>query len=55
MSPTAHASGEIAAMALHAGQSVGAVDRVRPAGEVVAELADRAERVLRERASQASS
>jgi NAD(P)H-dependent flavin oxidoreductase YrpB (nitropropane dioxygenase family) len=45
--PSAHTSGEIAAMALYAGQSVGAVDRVRPAGELVTELAHGAERLLR--------
>jgi NAD(P)H-dependent flavin oxidoreductase YrpB (nitropropane dioxygenase family) len=43
ISPNAHTTGEIAAMALYAGQSVGTVDRVRPAGEVVAELAQGAQ------------
>jgi len=38
MSPNASATGEIAAMALYAGQGVGAVTRVQPAAEVVAEL-----------------
>jgi nitronate monooxygenase len=47
--PSAHTSGDIAAMALYAGQSVGAVDHVRPAGDVVAELAEGAERLLRKR------
>jgi NAD(P)H-dependent flavin oxidoreductase YrpB (nitropropane dioxygenase family) len=51
--PNAHTSGDIAAMALYAGQSVGAVDRVRPAGELVSELADGAERLLRDRAQPA--
>jgi nitronate monooxygenase len=39
--------GEVGAMALYAGQSVGAVRRVQPAGEVVAELMEGAERLLR--------
>jgi NAD(P)H-dependent flavin oxidoreductase YrpB (nitropropane dioxygenase family) len=38
VSPTASATGDIAAMALYAGQGVGAVDRVLPAAEVVAAL-----------------
>jgi nitronate monooxygenase len=38
VSPNALTTGDIAAMALYAGQSVGAVDRVQTAGEVVAEL-----------------
>ena len=38
MSPNALTTGDIAAMALYAGQGVGAVDRIQSAGEVVAEL-----------------
>jgi NAD(P)H-dependent flavin oxidoreductase YrpB (nitropropane dioxygenase family) len=45
--PNRSATGEIRAMALYAGQSVGAVDRVRPAGELLQELATEAERLLR--------
>jgi nitronate monooxygenase len=37
--PTRDTTGEIAAMALYAGQSAGAVSDVRPAAEIVAELA----------------
>ena len=39
--------GEIAAMALYAGQSVGAVHKVQPAAEIVRELAEGAEALLR--------
>ena len=39
VSPNALSTGDIAAMALYAGQSVGAIDRIQSAGEVVAELA----------------
>jgi NAD(P)H-dependent flavin oxidoreductase YrpB (nitropropane dioxygenase family) len=39
VSPNALTTGDIAAMALYAGQSVGAIDRIQSAGEVVAELA----------------
>jgi hypothetical protein len=39
--------GTIEAMALYAGESVGAVTRVHSAAEVVRELADGAERLLR--------
>ncbi len=38
VSPNALTTGDIAAMALYAGQGVGAVDRIQSAGEVVAEL-----------------
>jgi len=37
--PTRDSTGEIAAMALYAGQSAGAVRDVRTAAEIVAELA----------------
>lgn len=45
--PTRDTTGEIAAMALYAGESVGAVTEVKPAAEVVRELAEGAERLLR--------
>jgi nitronate monooxygenase len=44
--PTASATGDIEAMALFAGQGVGAVRRSQPAAEIVAELAGEAERLL---------
>ena len=46
-SPTRDTTGAIPAMALYAGESVGNVVRVQPAGEVVRELAEGAERFLR--------
>jgi len=49
--PARDASGSVAAMALYAGESVGAVTEVTAAGEVVRELAEGAERLLRARAS----
>ena len=45
--PTQLTSGEIRAMPLWAGESVGAVKRVQPAAEIVAELAEEAEQLLR--------
>jgi NAD(P)H-dependent flavin oxidoreductase YrpB (nitropropane dioxygenase family) len=45
--PDGTATGEVAAMSLYAGESVGAVKSVVPAGEVVRELAEEAERLLR--------
>jgi NAD(P)H-dependent flavin oxidoreductase YrpB (nitropropane dioxygenase family) len=45
--PTRATTGTIAAMALYAGESVGAVRRVVPAADIVRELADGAERLLR--------
>jgi NAD(P)H-dependent flavin oxidoreductase YrpB (nitropropane dioxygenase family) len=45
--PGAITTGEIDAMALYAGQSVGMVHDVKPAAAIVAELADGAERLLR--------
>jgi NAD(P)H-dependent flavin oxidoreductase YrpB (nitropropane dioxygenase family) len=45
--PDRTATGEVAAMSLYAGESVGAVKRVMPAREVVLELAEEAERLLR--------
>jgi hypothetical protein len=46
-SPTRDTTGAIGAMALYAGQSVGATAAVTPAGEVVRDLTDGAERLLR--------
>lgn len=40
-------SGAVEAMALYAGQGVGQVTDVRPAAQIVAELAGEAERLLR--------
>jgi NAD(P)H-dependent flavin oxidoreductase YrpB (nitropropane dioxygenase family) len=45
--PNRDTTGEVAAMVHYAGQSVGATTRVRPAAEVVTELAEDAERLLR--------
>jgi nitronate monooxygenase len=45
--PSREVSGAVAAMALYAGQGVGQVTEVMGAAEVVAELADEAERLLR--------
>ena len=45
--PSEATTGAIEAMALYAGQSVGAVRSVQPAAVIVAELADGAERLLR--------
>jgi NAD(P)H-dependent flavin oxidoreductase YrpB (nitropropane dioxygenase family) len=46
-SPNRSATGRVDAMALYAGESVGAVSAVRPAAEIVRELSDGAERILR--------
>jgi NAD(P)H-dependent flavin oxidoreductase YrpB (nitropropane dioxygenase family) len=48
-SPTRWTRGRIEAMALYAGESVGAVERIQPAAEIVRELAEGAERLLRQR------
>jgi nitronate monooxygenase len=45
--PTRATTGTITAMALYAGESVGAVRSVMPAAEIVGELADGAEHLLR--------
>jgi nitronate monooxygenase len=45
--PNRDTTGEIAAMVHYAGQGVGATDRVLPAAQVVTELAEGAERLLR--------
>ena len=44
--PTTAFSGEVAAMALYAGQGVGAVERVQPAADIVEELVSGAEQLL---------
>jgi hypothetical protein len=46
-SPTRDTTGTVEAMALYAGESVGAVTGVLSAAEVIAELAEGAERLLR--------
>ena len=46
-SPNKQTTGAIAAMPLYAGESVGSVTQVQSAGDVVRELADGAERLLR--------
>jgi len=46
--PTVQTRGAIDAMALYAGESVGAITRVQPAGEIVRELVAGAERLLAE-------
>jgi nitronate monooxygenase len=48
--PTRWTEGRIEAMALYAGESVSAVRRIQSAAEIVRELAEGAERLLRERA-----
>lgn len=50
MAPTRSVTGQIQAMPLYAGEAVGEVDQVRPAMEVVRDLADGAEALLRSRA-----
>jgi NAD(P)H-dependent flavin oxidoreductase YrpB (nitropropane dioxygenase family) len=47
MSPTRETSGRVDAMALYAGESVASIDRVLPAGEIVREICDGAEVLLR--------
>jgi len=47
MSPTRETSGRIDAMALYAGESVASIDAVLPAGEIVREICDGAEVLLR--------
>jgi NAD(P)H-dependent flavin oxidoreductase YrpB (nitropropane dioxygenase family) len=46
IAPTTETRGRIEAMALYAGQSVGAVTRVQPAAEIIDELVDGAARLL---------
>lgn len=50
MWPTITSTGAIEALALYAGQSVGAVTGRQPAAEIVAEIADEARRLLQPRA-----
>jgi hypothetical protein len=45
--PTRDTTGEIGAMPLYAGHSVDAVRRIQPAAEIVSELSEGAERLLR--------
>jgi hypothetical protein len=44
--PSREVTGAVAAMALHAGQSVGLVNEIKDAAQVVGELAEEAERLL---------
>jgi nitronate monooxygenase len=46
-SPNAGLTGDVEAVSLWAGQSIGLVDRVRPAGDIVRELAEEAAAALR--------
>ena len=46
--PTTETTGHVLAMALYAGESVANVNEVRPAAELIAEIAGGAERLLRE-------
>jgi NAD(P)H-dependent flavin oxidoreductase YrpB (nitropropane dioxygenase family) len=52
--PTKSTNGTIGAMSLAAGESVGAAQRIQPAGDIVRELADGAEALLRERGTAAA-
>ena len=45
--PTRWSTGKIEAMPHYAGQSVGAVQKIQPAADIVRELAEGAERLLR--------
>ena len=45
--PTRDATGHVEAMALYAGESVANIDSVRSVAEIVSELCDGAERLLR--------
>ena len=48
MPPNIHATGDIKLMSLLAGQSVGLVDEIRPAAEILRETVNGAERLIRE-------
>jgi len=48
MPPNCHARGDIESMALLAGQSVGLIHEIRPAADVVRELVDGVERLIRD-------
>jgi len=51
IAPTADTTGAVEAMALYAGESVTNVNRVKPAAQIVRELAEGAEKLLRDRAT----
>ena len=51
MPPNVHATGDIESMALLAGQSVGLVDEVRPAADILCETVNGAERLIRQLAA----
>jgi NAD(P)H-dependent flavin oxidoreductase YrpB (nitropropane dioxygenase family) len=46
--PNIHATGDIESMSLLAGQSVGLIDEIRPAAEILRETINGAERLIRE-------
>jgi NAD(P)H-dependent flavin oxidoreductase YrpB (nitropropane dioxygenase family) len=46
--PSADATGDIDSMSLLAGQSVGLVDQIQPAADIVREVVNGAEQVIRE-------
>ena len=46
MPPNIHAAGDIELMSLLAGQSVGLVDKIRPAAEILRETVNGAERLI---------
>jgi enoyl-[acyl-carrier protein] reductase II len=46
--PNIHATGDIESMSLLAGQSVGLVDEIRPAAEIIRETVNGAECLIRE-------
>jgi len=48
MPPNIHATGDIESMSLLAGQSVGLIDEIRPAAEILRETINGAERLIRE-------
>ena len=48
MPPNVHTTGDIESLALLAGQSVGLIHEIRPAADIVRELVDGAERLIRE-------
>ena len=48
MPPNTHATGDIESMSLLAGQSVGLIDEIRPAAEILRETINGAERLIRE-------
>jgi NAD(P)H-dependent flavin oxidoreductase YrpB (nitropropane dioxygenase family) len=52
LAPTADATGDISAMALFAGEGVGMVKAVRPAGEIIRELVEGAGELLARSSSQ---